>query len=181
MNWLIDVQGRYNRGNKVLFPKDSEFLSELSDLIRQQNHRVVVLWALELADEVVEVLHERYPDETRLMNAVIISRDWAAGRVKMRIAQRAILDAHAVAKEITSSEDIALCHAVGQACGTVHAAGHALGFPIYDLTAIVRRYGIPACREPIESRMQHYFERLFYWGAYTEKEPLQWADFLSVN
>ena len=41
----------------------------------------------------------------------------------MRAAQRAILDVHAFAKEIKSLEDIALCHAIGQACGVDAEAG----------------------------------------------------------
>ena len=62
----------------------------------------------------------------------------------MRYAQRKILDCHAFAKEAGCKEDVALCHAVGQACSVVHTAGHAIGYPAYDLTAIIHRYGIDA-------------------------------------
>ncbi len=102
------------------------------------------MWAFEFADETAQKLFERYPNKKRLGSAVLTSKDWAAGKVKMPVAKRAILQAHAVAKEIDSLEDIALCHAIGQACGVVHANGHAIGFPIYDLTAIIRKYGVPA-------------------------------------
>ncbi|WP_051571951.1 putative immunity protein [Ruminiclostridium cellobioparum] len=113
-------------------------------MIQEQNHRTMVLWAFEFADETAQKLFERYPNKKRLGSAVLTSKDWAAGKVKMPVAKRAILQAHAVAKEIDSLEDIALCHAIGQACGVVHANGHAIGFPIYDLTAIIRKYGVPA-------------------------------------
>lgn len=49
----------------------------------------------------------------------------------MPMARHAILQAHAVAKEMGSLEDIVLCHAIGQACGVIHTKGHAMGFPIY--------------------------------------------------
>ena len=178
MDWLIDVQRRMKRKNSILFSKDSPFLTDLSDLISRIDHRALVLWALDLAEEATAVLLLRYPDETRPQTAVSTSGDWAAGRVKMRAAQRAILDVHAFAREIKSPEDIALCHAIGQACGVVHTAGHAMGFPIYELTSIIRRYGLPACREQAEARLRHYLDRLLYWKEHSENLPRQWAEFM---
>lgn len=59
----------------------------------------------------------------------------------MPASKRAIIGCHALAKELSSAADIARCHTVGQACATVHAKGHAIGFPIYDLTAMIREKG----------------------------------------
>lgn len=98
--------------------------------------------------------------------------------MKMPYAQRKILDCHALAKEITSKEDIALCHAVGQACAVVHTAGHAMGFPIYDLTAVVCRYGIDQCRPFVEERKRYYMDRLFYWMEQGKDDGRPWAVFL---
>ena len=178
MDWLIEVERRIKRKNLILFSKDSLFLADLSDLISRTDHRVLVLWALELGEEAAAVLLSRYPDEARPVTAVLASRDWAAGNIKIRAAQRAILDVHAFAREIKSAEDIALCRAIGQACGVVHTAGHAMGFPIYELTSIIRRYGIPACREPAEERMRHYTDRVIYWREHAEDLPRQWAEFM---
>ena len=181
MDWLIDVQQQINRNNLILFSKDSPFLTDLSDLISQIDHRVLALWALELAEEAAAALLSRYPDEARPMTAVLASRDWAAGRVKMRAAQRAILDAHAFAKEIDSLEDIAMCHAIGQACGVVHTAGHAMGFPVYELTSIIRHYGIAACREPVEERLRHYIDQIIHWQEHSDDMPRQWAEFMLAD
>lgn len=123
MDWMLEAQQRICRNNQILFTRDSDFLSDLADLIREQPHSTVVLWALELAEETALLLYERYPEETRPRIAISLSRDWAFGIVKMPVAQRAILQAHAMAKELTSPEDAALCHAVGQACGVVTRAG----------------------------------------------------------
>ena len=178
MDWMDEVREREKRKNQILFGKDSQYLAPLQQQIAEQNHRVVVLWALEYAEQTAQVLHLRYPDETRPMDAVNMAWEWAAGKIKMRQARRAILDAHAAAKEWDSPEDIALCHAVGQACGTVHATGHAIGFPIYELTAIIRRYGIEDCRLTVEERMQQYGERLQYWQGNYENVPMEWAEFM---
>lgn len=181
MNWLNEVQNRMKRKNQVLFVKNSEFLADLAALIQEQNHRTMVLWAFEFADETVQRLSDRYPNEKRLESAVSASKDWAAGKVKMPVAQRAILQAHAVAEEINSPEDIALCHAVGQACGVVHANGHAIGFPIYDLTAIIRRYGVPECQRAVEERKRQYIERIYHWREHDRDYPHEWADFMMAD
>ncbi len=181
MDWLNEVQNRIKRKNQILFAKNSEFLADLAALIQEQNHRTMVLWAFEFADETVQTLLERYPDEKRLESAVLTSKNWAAGKVKMPVAQRAILQAHAVVKEIDSPEDIALCHAVGQACGVVHANGHAIGFPIYELTAIIRHYGVPKCKKAVEERKQQYMERIYYWREHYKAYPTEWADFMLTD
>jgi len=179
MNWLDEVQDKVNRKNLVLFDKNSKFLSDLTTLIKEQNHRpIIILWAFEFADETVQKLLKRYPREKRLESAVLTSKNWAAGKVKMPIAQRAILQAHATAKEIESPEDIALCHAIGQACSVVHTNKHAIGFPIYDLTAIVRAHGVPECKKVVEQRKQEYMERLDYWQRNYKLLPHKWADFI---
>ena len=69
------------------------------------------------------------------------------------------MDCHAFAKEIDKKEDIAICHAIGQACAVVHTAGHAIGYPIYDLTAIIYRLGIENCAQTVEKRKQDYMDR----------------------
>jgi hypothetical protein len=180
LDWLSDVKSKLKRGNKILFAKDSPLFHELNDIIAREKHKVMVLWALELAGTAVNTLKARYPNEMRPQIALDTSRAWAMGEVKMREAKRAILNCHAFAKEITSPEDITLCHAVGQACGVVHANGHAVGFPVYELTAMVHRLGVDSCKEAIESRTADYIERIAYWrGHYTDCQG-KWADFLET-
>lgn len=178
MDWFDEVNTKLKRKKQILFSKDSSLLQDLKILLDNQNHRTVVLWAFELAEEAVKKLEEKYPTESRPRSALEASKLWASGRIKMPIAKREILNCHAVAKEIQSLEDIALCHAVGQACGTVHTSGHALGFPIYELTAIVRSYGIAHCEVPVEIRKQEYIEKIMYWGAHYKNYTGDWADFM---
>ena len=178
MDWLDEVRIRLKKRNQVLFAKDTEYLQDLAMLFRGQNHKTMVLWALDLAAESVARLEEKYPDETRPREALEAARAWAAGKIKMRLAQRKILDCHAFAKEIDSKEDIALCHAVGQACAVVHTAGHAMGYPMYELSAIVYRLGIEDCAEAVEQRRQEYINKLFYWNEHVCDYEGEWADFM---
>lgn len=113
MDWLDEVRIRLKKGNQVLFAKDTEFLQDLSMLFREQSHKTMVLWAIDVAAESVEKLEEKYPDETRPREALEAAGAWAEGKIKMRLAQRKILDCHAFAKEIDGKEHIALCHWTG--------------------------------------------------------------------
>ena len=153
-------------------------LDNLRHLIDQANRRVLILWALELAEETVLLLAERYPEDLRPGEAIAASRAWTAGEIKMPIAKRVILNCHAMAKEVTDPDDIARCHAVGQACSVIHTAGHALGYPMYELTAIVLEQGLDNCRDAVERRVMYYEQRLRYWTEYEKTCQLNWAGFL---
>lgn len=178
MDWLDEVRIRLKKRNQILFAKDTEFLQDLTMLFREQSHRTMVLWALDLAAESVAKLEEKYPDEPRPREALEAAQAWAEGKIKMRLAQRKILDCHAFAKEIDSKEDIALCHAVGQACAVVHMAGHAIGYPMYELSSIVYQHGIENCAEDVELRKQAYIEKLLYWNERVRDYEGEWADFM---
>lgn len=178
MEWIEEVRVKVKRKNRVLFAKDSEFLAELSGLLSIQNHRVAVLWALDLAEQSVALLEHSHSQDPRPREALEAARAWAAGAIKMPLAQRKILDCHALAKELNAAEPVALCHAVGQACAVVHTAGHVLGYPMYDLTATVHRFGLDGCVEPVEERRQEYIDRLLYWHDHVDDYGGPWASFL---
>ncbi len=176
--WMDEVVKKNKRGNRILFSKDSLFLQDLRMLLEGRNRRTVILWALDLAEQTVEQLEKHCPGDPRPRSALDAARAWARGRIKMPVAQRAILDCHAMAKELTDPADIARCHAVGQACSVVHTPGHALGYPMYELTAIVLEQGPDTCRAAVENRMDAYMEKLLFW---IEQEPVysgEWAKFL---
>lgn len=177
-HWLEEPQQKLRRKNQILFSKESPLLQELSCLAAKEDRRALVLWALELAQEDAENLHGKYPQEERPLQTIAAARLWASGQIKMPEAKRAILACHALARELTSPEDIALCHAVGQGCSVVHTPGHALGLPLYELTAIVRKLGLENCRQPVEHRVERYVERLLYWHAHWREFPGEWVEFL---
>jgi len=178
MGWKETLENRIKARRQILFSKDDEGIMSLILVIDELPRKAVILWALESAEKTVELLETKYPFEERPRTALTMTQMWASGKVKMPVAKRAILDCHAVAKEITSAADIARCHAIGQACGTVHTKGHAIGFPIYDLTALIRENGLNSCDEMIQQRIDYYFERLLYWKENYMNDSNQWASFL---
>lgn len=178
MNWIDEVQTRLKKNNQVLFSKKSDYLQDLNLLFQEQNHRTMALWAFDFAAETIGKLEEKYPTESRPREALEAVQDWATGKIKMRFAQHKILSCHAFAKEINCKEDIAMCHAVGQACAVVHTAGHAIGYPIYDLTSIIYKYGIENCISAVETRKQEYIDKIFYWKMHLEDHKGDWAEFM---
>ncbi len=178
MNWIDKVNAKLKHGNQILFSKDSECLQGLKASLDRLDRRIVILWAFDFADESVKQLAEKYPDENRPAEALEAARNWAEGKVKMRYAQRKILDCHAFAKDIDDKADIAICHAIGQACAVVHTQGHAIGYPMYDLTSIVLKRGVNNCAEEVNARIQKYMERLCFWTEHIECYHGEWAGFI---
>jgi hypothetical protein len=174
-----DVETKIKKRNKMLFSRDSQCLQELIKLIQIQNHRTLVMWALDCSKLPLEQFETKYPDESRPRTCLELCEAWARGKIKMPIAKQAILDAHAVAKTIDDSEYCALCHAIGHAGATVHVETHALGLPIYELTALVLKYGKDNFPKPVSEKINYYYGRLLYWQENTDKLGLDWADFLS--
>ena len=136
MNWIDEVSLKLKKKNQVLFSKSSEYMQDLIKLFEIQNHRVMALWAFDFASESIAKFEEKYPEEKRPREALEKAKDWASGKIKMHLAQRKILDCHAVTKEMENKEDIAICHSIGQACAVVHTARHAIGYALYDLSLI---------------------------------------------
>lgn len=178
MDWMDTAQARLRRKNQVLFRPGDELLQPLARELESANHRAAALWAWELAEQMAAELARRHPEDPRPAAALAESRRWGAGLCTMRPAQRAILDCHACAKEWNSPVERALCHGVGQACSVVHTAGHALGGPVYQLTALALELGFPGCREAVERRAAWYRERLAYWKQWEPGADLAWADFM---
>ena len=156
-------------------------LQELIHLISCENHAVLIMWALELVEEGVQEFALTYPNEMRPQIALDAAKAWALGKIKMREAQRAILNCHAIAKELDNPQHIALCHAIAQGCSVVHTPKHAIGFPIYELTALVYQYGIENAQAPIEKRIQLYLDRLQHWHNDPQIRQQKWAKFIQKN
>ena len=173
-----DIEIKLKKRNKILFSRDSQCLQALINLIQLQNHRVLVMWALDCAKLTLEQFEAKYPDERRPRTCLEHCEAWARGKIKMPIAKRAILDSHAVAKEIDDREYGALCHAIGHAGATVHVETHALGLPIYELTAVVLKCGKDSFQKPVNEKINYYYNNLLYWQVNTDNIGLDWADFL---
>jgi hypothetical protein len=180
-NLFSDVEIKLKKKNKILFSRDSQCLQELIELIQLQNHRTLVMWALDCAKLPLEQFEAKYPNELAPRTCLELCESWARGKIKMPLAKQAILNSHAVAKKIYDIEYGALCHAIGHAGATVHVETHAFGLPAYELTAIVLKYGKDNFPKPVGEKINYYYNRLLYWQKNSENQGLDWANFLLDN
>ena len=173
---ISDALRRRSRGNSILFRRDSPCLAGLSDLLSRTDRLSVAIWGLGQSSRVSDALSERIPNDPRPRACVDLCTRWAHEEIRMPVAKRAILDVHAMAKEMDDPVDAALCHAVGQGCSCVHTPGHGLGLPIYELTAIVLEHG-DGCSDLVGERIASYIvdlERIME----EDRSEEGWAGFL---
>lgn len=167
---------RLNEGRKILFRKEDVELRALYEQTVQADHRSLIVWAFACAEDASEVLRQAYPLDDRVERCLALCRAWAGGEIRMPQAKRAILDLHAMAKELHSVEHVALCHAIAQGCSTVHTLKHAMGLVLYELTALVHRHGIYQAEPHLMQRIKYYQSALDLAIAQPKDGP--WAAFL---
>lgn len=173
-----DVEKKIKSKNKILFSPDSSCLKDLIEKVETQNHRVLIMWAFDCTEDIVERFEKKYPAEKRPAVALEKCRLWSEGIIKMPEAKNAILDVHALAKEISADAAVAECHAVGQGCSTVHTKKHAMGLVYYELTSIVLACNGTKYQKPVENKIEWYIKQLIYWKDNTDSLNLRWARFL---
>lgn len=175
-----EVEEKLKRKNAILFSRDSACLQELIFLIQEQTHRTLVLWAFECVQIPLATLEKKYPREFRAHDAFESCQRWAKGEFKIPVAKRAILECHAVCKEINDKSDIALYHAIGQGLSTVHVETHAIGLPIYELSAIVfSNQG--NYQSKVLAKIEFYKKKINECKEKIDEIDIKWADFLMKN
>lgn len=149
-------------------------------MISEQKHITLVLWVFECLQIPINELMSKYPDKNEIKMAYDLSYGWAHGTVKMTVAKRAILNCHAIAKELVQEYDIALCHAIGQGCSTVHVETHALGLIFYELTAIVIKHKYKDYQEEVLEKIKFYISKLRWYQEHSDDlvKGQTWAEFL---
>lgn len=172
------IELKYKKGNQLLFTRDSECLQDLIRLVELQKHRTLVMWAFDCIQLPLNQFEAKYTNELRPRRALELCEAWARGYIKMPEAKRAILDAHAVAKELDDKEYIAIVHAIGHAGATVHVETHALGLVFYELTSIVHKVGLDDCETAIAEKIKYYYQQLLYWQEAINSLEVSWAKFL---
>lgn len=172
-----DPEERFGKGNKILFTAQTPCLLRLNARLSEVSRVALTEWALTLGEGAAEYLCERYPGDSRPGTAAATARLWASGEIKMPYAKRAILDLHAMAKTLSDRADAAYAHAAGQAFSTIHSPRHAMGFPIYELTAVAMRAGVGNSSELIEKRVCEYIALLDECSR-QKYDKSEWADFI---
>lgn len=176
-DWLDDVIYCAHSKNKLWFRKGKGLIAELEKAVSDKSRKTIVLWSLSLANEVRDKLSHQLYNDSRPKAAIDMSTDWAFGRCKMQQARACINSCHSLCKDDISEIDSLYCHAIGQACSTVHTPKHAMGLPMYYLTAIAKLYGISNCKDAILERYEHYLDKLKFCEGQVN-EYAGWADFM---
>lgn len=175
-----DVDLRIKKRNKILFARNSECLQELRRLISEQKHITLILWVFECLQIPMNEMISKYPDKMEIKMANDLSNGWAHGKVKMTIAKRAILNCHSLSRELEYEQDIALCHAIGQGCSTVHVETHALGMVFYELTAIVIKHKYKDYQVEVLDKIKFYINKLLWYQEHADDlvKNQVWTEFL---
>ena len=101
--------------------------------LSKERHQQLMGWAVDCAEHVLPIIAE---GDDRLQEILETARAWARGEVPVGNAQKASVQAHALAREFVSPAAVAVARAVGQAVATAHMADHSLGGALYALKAI---------------------------------------------
>ncbi|MHB1277678.1 MAG: putative immunity protein [Bacteroidia bacterium] len=104
-----------------------------------ENHRKLMKWARECSGHVLSLI-DREPD-SRLIEALDVSKEWENNRRSTGEAMKASLMAHAMAREATDPVLKAIARSVGQTLATAHMADHSLGGAFYALKAVKLAHG----------------------------------------
>lgn len=161
-------------------------MQPLFESISRQDHRTLVLWALESGHEILQVYRLVFPEDPRPGQALAAAEAWSRGEIKMPLAKKAARETHEAAKDAKAAAGIdvpqknaatAAAHAMGQIIGVVHVATHATAYAAYAAQAMVF---LNADREPetiLSETVDRLTERLAYWATVvTDNRP--WATFL---
>jgi hypothetical protein len=100
-----------------------------------QDHRSLVLWAMDCAEHVLPSFEEKYPADPRPRKAIEAGRAWVRGEMTMSEARAAAFAAHAAARDADPGAARAAARAAGHAAATAHVAGHAVHAATYAVNA----------------------------------------------
>ena len=115
--------------------RDRRFIAEhRGGLLKKDHHRQLIKWACICCEHVLPLCSETVDE--RLINALLIAKEWASGNAKVGDAMKASLCSHAAARESADLISITVARSIGQAVATAHMADHSLGAAIYALKAV---------------------------------------------
>jgi hypothetical protein len=114
--------------------RDRRFIAEhRGGLLKKDHHIQLIKWACICSEHVLTLCREKVDE--RLLNALLIAKEWANGNAKTGDAMKASSYSHAAARESSDPISVAVARSIGQAVASAHMADHSLGAAIYALKA----------------------------------------------
>lgn len=165
---------------------DHPGMQPLYEQIRRQDHRTLVLWALQTGQEILDIFTVSFPDDPRPRMALEAADAWSRGEIKMPIAKMAAGETHKAAKEAKGALDIAAskriaavaaAHAMGQIIGVVHVGTHSPAYAAYAVQSVVLFGPFDDPEASLSSTVEQLMRRLTYWET-APKDNRPWAQFL---
>lgn len=151
----------------------------LLDMMEKQTRRTLVKWALSCAPRFLAVFEQYRPLDERPREALRTAEAWSRGDIKMPQARKAILAAHAAAREADAYPAAqAAARAVCHAASSVHVKTHAKGLVFYGLTALVYEHK-PADMDAFAAKeCKGFLEQLLRQESAGDPPDRKWAAFL---
>lgn len=110
----------------------------LLELTKVCDKKTLAVWAKDVAERVLPLFEEQFPDDKRPRKAIEYLEEWLkTGVTKMKDVRRASLDSHAAARSAPEKSSARFAaRACGQAAATAHVKTHAMGASWYALKAV---------------------------------------------
>jgi hypothetical protein len=126
----------------------------LALLLANKDRKALAVWAADCAEHVLPLFAQHRPQDDRPRKAIEAARAFARGEIRVGVARKAALAAHAAARDATDPAAIAAARAAGHAAATAHVARHALGPVMYATKAA----GFAANATERDWQLQHLLE-----------------------
>jgi hypothetical protein len=104
-------------------------------MLDEAQHHLLVLWAADCAEHVLELFTSQYHEDDRVRQAILQAHAWADGKISMTQAREAAYAAHDAAR-VVSGAARETAHAAGHAAAVAHMADHELGAAAYAIRAV---------------------------------------------
>jgi hypothetical protein len=100
------------------------------------NHKILVTWACNCAQRVLNLFEQEYPDDPNPREAILAGKLWTEDKLKMIEARKKAFVSHNSARNSTVKSATMAARSAGHACATAHVATHAIHAIEYALKAI---------------------------------------------
>lgn len=166
---------------------DHPGMNVLYEAIDGQDHKTLVLWALDNAAEILGIFTMTFPEDPRPAQALDAAESWSRGEIKMPVAKRAAKETHQAATDAKADPNVAetkkaaaaaVAHAMGQAIGVVHVATHSTAFAAYVVQALIFANPERDSEEVLVETVTH-LQDLLKRFATAQKDNRPWATFLT--
>lgn len=137
---------------RMLSDCNAPYIVSLMRLMETQSKTTIANWCVSYSEaNLLPIWEKAFPGDSRPRAALQAARDWLEGKIKLPLAKRTILGAHAAARDAEGSPAAqAAARAIGQSASAIHSATHSLGLALYGaLSVAYDRIGVESSWEEL--------------------------------